>query len=99
MDGGGQSRWTVNAGLKRRQPLPPIMAGRYLVEAFHESGRVLRTMDGPMPLSWAEIDAFARQTGAISEPWEARCLRSMSMAYLEGLKVGENPLGRAPWEI
>ncbi len=78
--------------------MPPIKAGRYLVEAFNDSGRMSVGGFGPSPLTWLEIDAFARRTGAIAEPWEARCLRVMSASYLEGLDLGKNPLGIPPWE-
>lgn len=84
--------------MKSAQPLPPIEAGRYLVEAFRDLGRFSSTGFGPAVLTWAEIDAFARQTNAITDPWEARSLREMSAAFIEGLEIGKNPLGRAPWE-
>jgi hypothetical protein len=97
MGDSGKSRWTINADAGRRQPMPPLDAGQYLADAFGEIGRITSTGFGPVPLTWAEIDAYARQTGTLSEPWEARCLRAMSHAYLEGLEIGKNALGREPW--
>lgn len=53
-------------------------------------------MAGRRPLSWADVDAYARLTGAISEPWEARWLYRASAAYCEELGRGKNPLCIAP---
>ena len=50
------------------------------------------------PLRWSEIDAYGRSTGVLTEPWEMQAVRDMSVAYLDGLKRGENPLGKPPWE-
>ena len=77
--------------------MPNLVAGRYLAEAFRDLGRFTSTGFGPVPLTWTEINAFACQTGVISEPWEARCVRDMSVAFLDGIEVGKNPLGKAPW--
>lgn len=53
-------------------------------------------MAGRRPLSWADVDAYARLTGAISEPWEARWLYRASAAYCEEMGRGKNPLCIAP---
>lgn len=53
---------------------------------------------GPRSADWLEIDAFARLTGQIEEPWEAEALHAMCAAYLEEIKGGEDPLRAAPVE-
>lgn len=53
---------------------------------------------GLRPPTWAEIKAFGEATTALCEPWEYRALRSMCIAYLSGLRSGENPLSIPPME-
>ena len=53
-------------------------------------------MAGQRPLSWLEIDAYVRLTGAVSEPWEARWLHQASAAYCEEVERGKSPLCIAP---
>jgi len=72
-------------------------AGSYLFEAFCELGMVQSGLSGLLPLSWTEIDAFARLTKAFAEPWEARLIRRLSNAYLEGHRLGADPVGIPPW--
>lgn len=79
-------------------PLPRVEAGEYLLNAFFEVGPTMQGGMGEAPLHWQEVDAYARQTQAISEPWEARALVQMSRAYLDGQVVGTQPLGKMPVE-
>lgn len=72
-------------------PLPKIEAGAYLRDAF----LAVNTGDR---LTWTELDAFARLTGAISEPWEAEIVKAMAGEYLAGRHLGEDPFSYAPWE-
>lgn len=74
-------------------PLPDVAGGEYMRDAFIALGMA---RDGVLP--WAEIDAFARLTGGISDAWEAHTLRLMSAAYLDGLQLGEDPLAIPPME-
>lgn len=79
--------------------MPELAGGEhYMLDALVEAGPALPGQMGPVPLSWQEIDAYARQTQAIDEPWEARTLIKMSAAYLEGIAVGENPFGIMPMD-
>lgn len=55
-------------------------------------------MGGWLPLSWAEIDAFARLTGRLSSPWEAETVAAMSAAYVSGLTEGRDLLSIMPVE-
>lgn len=83
--------------MKSPPPLPPLASGGYLYNAFREAGMVSMGF-GQMPLTWAEIDAYARLTGEITTPFEARMLRAMSQAYLSGLRAGEDEFSIPPWE-
>lgn len=78
--------------------LPEIGAGAYLLEAMFRIGPVRETGLNTSPPDWSEIDAFARQTGRISEPWEAEALFDMCQGYLEEIRAGENPLVIPPVE-
>lgn len=51
---------------------------------------------GEGPLSWQEIDAFARRRAPDMQPWEAEQIRAMSEAYLEGYHRGKAACVRAP---
>ena len=77
--------------------MPALGAERYLIDALLEAGPAGHDpMAGQRPLSWVELDAWARLTGAISEPWEARWLYEASGAYCEEVERGKNPLTIAP---
>ena len=57
--------------------------GEYLWAWFQElsSGRGNNGF-GVLPLTWADMDAWARMTGTRPEPWETAILRSMDEAFL-----------------
>lgn len=78
--------------IERGHDLPEVGDGAYLVTAFF-------ALNSGALLPWAEIDAYARMTGVISEAWEAELMRAMSVAYLEGLRAGEDPLAYSPLEM
>lgn len=66
------------------EPIPDLPEnGAYLWEWFCElsSGRGNNGF-GPLPLSWADMDAWARLTGNCPEPWETAILRSMDGVFL-----------------
>ncbi|GAA6162568.1 hypothetical protein NBRC116590_02720 [Pelagimonas sp. KU-00592-HH] len=78
--------------------LPPIEAGEHVYNAFLELEKVASNGFGLMPISWTEIDAYARLTGEIRTPLEAQLVRNMSKAYIEGLEHAKNEFAREPWE-
>lgn len=84
----------------RGQPLdlPELGGLRYLVEAMMRLGPVKSDGMGTRPADWPEIDAFARVTGRISDPWEAEALHAMCAGYLDELRAGADPLSVAPSE-
>ena len=79
----------------REPPLPPLDGGEYLITDFHDAGMVSHTAEGPIPLTWAELRGFAGWADLTQD--EASILRQMSLAYLDGQRIGREPLGRAPW--
>ena len=76
-------------------PKPP--EGTYLIQALVEMGWAANNGFGECPLSWVEIKSYADATGAISEPWEFRCVRDMSSAYVTERGHTE-PLRIAPYD-
>jgi len=52
---------------------------------------------GISPLSWVEIKSYADATGALTEPWEFRCVRDMSSAYCTE-RNSDDLLRKAPYE-
>ena len=79
--------------------LPDISGVEYLLEMLMGDGLGWCSFDpmgGVEPLPWSEIDSFSRVTGLALEPWEARQLRSMSAAYVEGRHYGQKPMKVSP---
>jgi hypothetical protein len=76
-------------------PIPEFLGGEYLAEAWTNLGRIeINPGLGKGPLRFIEIKAGC--------PWttshEAELIRNMSMAYLDGLRIGSDVLGKPPWE-
>lgn len=46
----------------------------------------------PIPISWQEMEAYARLTGVDLLPWEARAIRSIDDAYMSSW--GEDHAGK-----
>jgi hypothetical protein len=76
--------------------LPQIGAGEYLIEAMFKMRPIRSSGFGNVPADWPVIDAFARSTGRISEPWEFETLFAMCEAYAQGLEAGIDPLAIPP---
>lgn len=85
--------------LKQPLGLPRIEAGEYLLEAMFRLGPMRNSGMAATAPDWAEIQAFARLTGRISEPWEAEALFDMCQGYNEAREAGENPLAISPAEV
>jgi hypothetical protein len=78
--------------------LPDLAAGRYLVDAMMTLGPIRSTGMGQRPTDWPEIEAFARLTGRIAEPWEAEVLHAMCEAYAVEYAAGDQLLRLPPAE-
>jgi len=74
--------------------LPELPVDETLHLTFQQLGYATH---GPVPLSWQEIDAFARVTACDISPLEAACLADMSRAFCNG--IGDtDPLSVPPME-
>lgn len=83
----------------REPPFPKIQHGHHLINALFEVGPTKHgAMGGEEPVGWLDVDAYARLTEEITEPWEARALIEMSRAYLNGKRSGTDVLSIPPLE-
>lgn len=95
----GESRLQQLRRLDEPVDAPELGVERYLLEAMFRLGPIRATGLGPESPTWSEIDAFARRTRRISEPWEAEALYDMCAGYVSAFVAGENPLEMSPMEI
>ncbi len=73
--------------------MPDVIVGGYIRDAFIECGVV----SGEGPITLTEIDAYCTLIRPLASD-EVKTIRSMSNAYLAGLKLGKDPFGVAPFE-
>ena len=76
--------------------MPPITVGAYLIDAMWKLGPVRGDMNGARGVDWTELDAFARLTRAITEPWEAEALHAMCDGYAAEQAEVEDSLREPP---
>lgn len=77
--------------------MPSIAAGQYLLDLLWEMGP---TMPGGMsagPVTHTEIVAWCALTGIQLEPWEARCVRRLSVAHLNESQSATKRDAPSPW--
>lgn len=84
---------------RKNQPLgfPEISAGDYLLQALFDVGPTEYDSSGEfVPLLWSTLYHYAKSTDEISEPWEFKALRKMSVGYVEGRTAGVDPFCKVP---
>ena len=80
-------------------PLPELSEYQALIwRAFLEVGPAMPGFSGEVPLSWSEVDAYARNTPEITEAWEIQALVLMSRGYLDEKRRGADVFTVAPME-
>lgn len=77
-------------------PMPPNPAP-HIVARLIEIGITESTGMGPAPLSWRELSEWQNNTGVSLEPWEARLLRQLSLAYMAEGRRAESENCPPPW--
>lgn len=83
-----------------RDGTPPSMPPNpmpHLIARFIEIGITEATGMGPAPLSWREIKAWQWNTAVDLAPWEARLMRSLSLAYIGEAGRAESENCPPPW--
>lgn len=71
--------------------LPALGVARHLVAHLLDAGPIVLNANGSAPLSWTDIDAWARITGVRLQTWEARGLRRLSLEYMTCAQRAQEP--------
>lgn len=79
--------------------IPDLDGGEYLLDAMFALGPTRAAGMGEEATGYVEIEAFARTTGRLDEPWEAEMLQAMCSAYLAARQAGEHPLALEPVKV
>lgn len=77
-------------------PMPPNPAP-HVIDRLIEIGLTEAPGLGAGPLTWMQIEAWARLTGIMLEPWEARLIRRLSGDYLAESRKAEDLNCPPPW--
>lgn len=93
---GGESWLEQYKRLKQPLGVPQLDGGAYLLDAMFRLRPTRSNGMAERATDWDQIEAFARVTGRISEPWEAEVLFDMCQGYLAARQAGEDPLAVAP---
>lgn len=70
--------------------LPELGTYQYLVDWLDQAGMFGRGMNGPEPLEWREILAWAQATDVGAQPWELAEIARLSRLYCEELAAGRD---------
>lgn len=76
--------------------LPPNPAP-HIIDRLVEIGMTEAAGMGVGPLSWREINEWQRATSVTLEPWEARLIHSLSVAYVSESRRAESENCPPPW--
>lgn len=74
-------------------PMPHVIARLIEIGITETNGM------GPAPLSWREIDAWQRSTAVRLQPWEARLIRKLSLAYIAEGRRSESETCPPPFRM
>lgn len=92
----GSRLWQLKE--KGREPKLPSVSCSYLQDLLFEVGPASSTGLGPAPLSWQEIESWARAMPRGVQPWEKLFIRQLSMEWVAELARAEDPSRPAPWD-
>lgn len=62
--------------------MPDVSGGEHIVQHWRKCGEFTVGMNGLMPLTWQELQAYNSMTGETIESWEAEQIIDMSKAYV-----------------
>lgn len=104
--GGKTTRWEHSRRhqLEKVQHVPLdvvfIPDAQYLIDACEDAGFVGQGPEGMIvPLTWGEIRDYLSVIDAVSTEWEARMLRKISIAYVDGYRHGAHPASISPVQL
>lgn len=81
----------------RIKPKMPPNPAPHIVARLVEIGITESNGMGPTVLSWREIEAWQRNVSVRLAPWEARLMRSLSIAYITEGRRAEDQNCPPPW--
>lgn len=76
--------------------MPDLLGFEYIVEYLFEAGPVGNNGFGPEPITWIELEAWAKLTQVDLDSWEASTLRKLSEHYSAQLVKSADPKCRPP---
>ncbi|GAB5431293.1 MAG: hypothetical protein EpisKO_06630 [Epibacterium sp.] len=79
--------------------LPDIEGVEYLLDIMAPEALGWCSFDGmggAQAHSWLEIQSLSQMADLQLEPWEAKAIRSMSVAYVQGYTSGRDPMTVSP---
>jgi hypothetical protein len=91
-----KSRFDQLRDIGQTPEFSPLLGADYMLDALRSIGFVHNTGFGEGPFPWSELDAFARCSNRISEPWEYETLRDMSAHYIAGTRLGAKVFAKPP---
>ncbi len=77
-------------------PMPPNPAP-HIIDWLTEIGLIGTHGMGAVPIPWSEITEFQRNSAISLEPWVARLIRRMSVAYVSMSNRAEDEACAPPW--
>ena len=77
--------------------MPEIEGGAQVIDYLQEVGPTMPGAMGPEPVSFAEIDAWARTTGYDPSAWEAQTIRRLSRVFVSQYAKSKEINSPAPW--
>lgn len=77
---------------------PPLDRAEYLLGWFYQVGPSQSGGLGEGPLSFGEMESWARMTGAHVTPWDVGLLRRLSVEYLQERHRATKADAEPPWK-
>ena len=97
-EGGKGSRWDEWVSANNTAPaMPDLGSMGFVADLFVKSGRYMRGGSEIAPLTYQEIEAFARVEIGIGVD-DMRLIRAMSVAFVDWLAFGRDVFCAPPWD-
>ena len=75
----------------------PDVEAPHVLRYLFEVGPAMPGMNGPVPVTHQEIEAWRVLTSTTLSPWESRVIRRLSQEYVSEMHKAEKPDCPAPW--
>lgn len=94
-----KSRYELFGEGDYRLTMPEVEGGEYIINHWQKSGMYSSGMNGLMPLSWLELQAYSVQSGASLDGWESEQVMLMSKAYVAFSRDSDELNCMAPYTV